>query len=191
LVAIVHFPSSPHRSSASVETVRNRGGEQHSGETDHALVLQIRCCGADERHVVEAATLIAWTVVPEQVFRPALDGGDISKCNPNGYSAVPCERSPEERARRTSGFDRRILVAAAGDAAAQSHQEEGVQSRSASRAARTCSTGDVELGVADDPALTSPQNGPLGALRIGGFRTRCSGSRLEGVGIPRRIARTA
>ena len=75
------------------------------------------------------------------------------------------------------------LVAGTGSAVAQG-KREGFQFEVGVSGGAHVFADDVELGVADDPALTSPKNGPLGALRIGLFPHPMFGLELEGVGIP-------
>jgi outer membrane protein OmpA-like peptidoglycan-associated protein len=75
------------------------------------------------------------------------------------------------------------LVAGANRAVAQG-KREGVQVEVGVSGGAHIFADDVELGVADDPALTSPKNAPLGALRIGIFPIPMFGIELEGVGIP-------
>ncbi len=75
------------------------------------------------------------------------------------------------------------LVAGANSAVAQG-KREGVQFEVGVSGGAHIFADDVELGVADDPTLTSPKNGPLGALRIGLFPIPMFGIELEGVGIP-------
>src|SRR6188768_809749 len=75
------------------------------------------------------------------------------------------------------------LVAGANDAAAQG-KREGFHLEIGVSGGAHIFADDVELGVADDPTLTSPKNGPLGALRLGLFPHPMFGLELEGVFIP-------
>jgi outer membrane protein OmpA-like peptidoglycan-associated protein/opacity protein-like surface antigen len=78
------------------------------------------------------------------------------------------------------------LVAVAGSAAAQgkSGKKEGVQFEIGVSGGVHIFNKNLELGVADDPALTSPQNAPLFALRLGILPHPMFGIEAEGVGIP-------
>src|SRR5688572_3394098 len=75
------------------------------------------------------------------------------------------------------------LVAGANSAVAQG-KREGVQVEVGVSGGAHIFADDVEIGVADDPTLTSPKNAPLGALRIGIFPIPMFGIEVEGVGIP-------
>jgi len=77
-----------------------------------------------------------------------------------------------------------ILVAAAGDASAQSPKKEGVQFEVGVGGGVHLFNKNVELGVADDKALTSPQNAPLFLLRLGVLPVPSFAIEAEGVGIP-------
>ena len=75
------------------------------------------------------------------------------------------------------------LVAGTRSAVAQG-KREGVQFEVGVSGGAHIFSEDVELGVADDPTLTSPKNAPLGALRLGLFPHPMFGIELEGVVIP-------
>src|SRR5688572_1242792 len=75
------------------------------------------------------------------------------------------------------------LVAGTRSAVAQG-KKEGVQFEVGVSGGAHIFADDVELGVADDPVLTTPKNAPLGALRLGLLPHPMLGIELEGVGIP-------
>ena len=77
-----------------------------------------------------------------------------------------------------------FLVAAAGNAAAQSPKKEGVQFEIGLGGGVHLFNKNVELGVADDPTLTSPQNAPMFLLRLGILPHPMFAIEAEGVGIP-------
>src|SRR4029079_18546442 len=77
-----------------------------------------------------------------------------------------------------------ILVAAAGDASAQSPKKEGVQFEVGVGGGVHLFNKNVELGVADDKALTSQQNAPLFLLRLGVLPVPSFAIETEVVGIP-------
>jgi outer membrane protein OmpA-like peptidoglycan-associated protein len=77
-----------------------------------------------------------------------------------------------------------IVVGAAGIAAAQSPKKEGVQFEIGLGGGVHLFNKNVELGVADDPALTSPKNAPLFLLRLGVLPHPMFAIEAEGVGIP-------
>jgi OOP family OmpA-OmpF porin len=76
------------------------------------------------------------------------------------------------------------LVALAGSAAAQSPKKEGVQFEVGVSGGVQLFSKHLELGVADDPTLTSPKNAPMFALRLGVLFTPMFALEAEGVGIP-------
>jgi opacity protein-like surface antigen len=75
------------------------------------------------------------------------------------------------------------LVAVAGSAAAQ-NKKEGVQFEVGVSGGVHLFSKHLELGVADDPTLTSPEHAPLFALRLGVLFNRNFAIEAEGVGIP-------
>jgi len=77
-----------------------------------------------------------------------------------------------------------VLVAAAGTAAAQSPKKEGVQFEVGLGGGVHIFNKNLELGVADDPTLTSPKNAPLFLLRVGILPIPMFAIEAEGVGIP-------
>jgi outer membrane protein OmpA-like peptidoglycan-associated protein/opacity protein-like surface antigen len=76
------------------------------------------------------------------------------------------------------------LVTVAGSAAAQSPKKEGVQFEVGVSGGVHLFSKHSELGVADDPTLTSPKNAPLFALRLGVLFNPMFALEAEGVGIP-------
>jgi OOP family OmpA-OmpF porin len=75
------------------------------------------------------------------------------------------------------------VVAGAGSAAAQS-KKEGVQFEIGVAGGAHLFNKNLELGVADDAALTSPQNSALIGLRLGLLLHPMFGIEAEGVGMP-------
>src|SRR3954467_8554572 len=76
------------------------------------------------------------------------------------------------------------LIAVAGSAAAQSPKKEGVQFEVGVSGGVELFSKHTELGVADDPTLTSPKNAPMFALRLGVLFHPMFAFEAEGVGIP-------
>jgi outer membrane protein OmpA-like peptidoglycan-associated protein len=81
-------------------------------------------------------------------------------------------------------FTGAMVVGAAGQAAAQSPKKEGVQFEVGLGGGVHLFNKNVELGVADDPTLTSPKNAPLFLLRLGVLPHPMFAIEAEGVGIP-------
>jgi OOP family OmpA-OmpF porin len=77
-----------------------------------------------------------------------------------------------------------VLVGAAGNAAAQSPNKEGVQFEVGVGGGLHLFNKNLELGVADDPTLTSPQNSAMFGLRVGILPTPMFAIEAEGVGMP-------
>ena len=75
-------------------------------------------------------------------------------------------------------------VALTARTAAADGPREGVQFEVGVAGGAHIFSSNSELGVADDPALTSPKNGPLFGLRLGVLVHPMFGIELEGVGIP-------
>src|SRR3982751_1867685 len=75
------------------------------------------------------------------------------------------------------------LVAGAGRAAAQT-KKEGVQFEVGVAGGVHLFAKHLELGVADDPTLTTPKNAPLFGLRLGLLLHPMFAIEAEGVGIP-------
>jgi OOP family OmpA-OmpF porin len=75
------------------------------------------------------------------------------------------------------------LAAVAGDAAAQ-NKKEGLQYEVGVMGGVHIFNKNLELGVADDPTLTSPKNAPLFGLRLGLLVHPMFAIEIEGVGIP-------
>jgi outer membrane protein OmpA-like peptidoglycan-associated protein len=76
------------------------------------------------------------------------------------------------------------LVAVGASAAAQSPKKEGVQFEVGVSGGVHLFSKHTELGVADDPTLTSPKNAPMFALRLGVLFNPMFAFEAEGVGIP-------
>ena len=84
-----------------------------------------------------------------------------------GYSGAPCQRSPGGSARTVLAvLVGASLMAVAGRATAQ-NKKEGVQFEIGVAGGAHLFNENLELGVADDPTLTSPENAPLFGLRLG------------------------
>src|SRR6185295_13589336 len=76
------------------------------------------------------------------------------------------------------------LVAVAGEAAAQNLKKEGVKFELGVAGGAHLFANNVELGVADDPTLTSPKNSALFGFRLGLVLHPMFAIEAEGVGIP-------
>ena len=78
-----------------------------------------------------------------------------------------------------------LLLLSPSPARAQEDSARECRSSSASRAAMHLFAHNLELGVADDPALPSPKSTGCSACALGaGVQSRCSLIEVEGVGIP-------
>jgi hypothetical protein len=82
LIAIVHFPSSPTARPPSVEIVKIVAVNSTAARR---IILWFSRFGVavPMRDTVVERQAYSWTEGPEQVFRPALDGGGIFEVNPN------------------------------------------------------------------------------------------------------------
>jgi outer membrane protein OmpA-like peptidoglycan-associated protein len=77
-----------------------------------------------------------------------------------------------------------IVAVTAGRAAAQSPKKEGVQFEVGLAGGVHLFNKNLELGVADDPTLTSPQNSALFGLRLGLLLNPMFAIEAEGLGMP-------
>src|SRR5262245_53102698 len=131
-----------------------------------------------------SALLIAWTSRLEQVFRPTPRRRRDSREAPNQLQCRPMPKIPGRKARAVLA----VLVGAslltvAGSAAAQ-NKKEGAQFEVGVAGGAHLFNSHSELGVADDPTLTSPKNAPLFGLRVGLRLHPMFAIEAEGVGIP-------
>ena len=145
------------------------------------------------RDTVVERQAYSWTEGPEQVFRPALDGGGISRREPKPDIVRTMREIPRRSARAVLAVSvGAVLVAAAGNAAAQSPRRRASSSRSGSGAASTCSTRtwswasrttrETHDDTADTAAHQPAERAAVPAPRRACCRTRCSRSRPRASG---------